>query len=246
MVGVLRFALPARLVRAERRVTAIVAGHLTMSSRPAVASQRRATPNLRILIACAAVVLVSAMALSTKVVKIDSAANGRSGAFVAAAFGTTEFPKVQAAVQQRAVTIGMLEAAIAKDPAAAAKQYGVVTGAGPEFSVKFGGVVGKGDFGTYDVAVDGAPKSVVVQVQTGPAILGTDLRDATGTVNFGQFTNQIDYQNAAAALNSEMKKQILAKVDAANLKGKHIAVVGAFQLSDPKNWLVTPVKLDVR
>lgn len=43
-----------------------------------------------------------------------------------------------------------------------------------------------------------------------------------------------------------MKKQVLAKIDAANLKGKTISVVGAFQLTDPKNWVVTPAKLIVR
>ncbi len=113
-------------------------------------------------------------------------------------------------------------------------------------AVKFTGVVGKGDFGTYDVRVAGLPKSLTVHVQTGPAIIGTDLRDATGTINFGQFTNQIEYQNAAAALNKQMKKDVLAKLDTSNLTGKRIAVVGVFQLTDPSSWLVTPVKLDVR
>ena len=217
-----------------------------MSARSAIAP-KRATPNLRLIIASAAgVVLIVAMALSTKVIKIDSAANVKSGDFAAATYGTSEFSKVQAGVDKRAVGAATLASAIAKDPAAAGKQYGIATGAGPEFSVKFTGVAGKDDLGTYDVTVPGVPKSVVIQVQTGPAIIGTDLRDATGTINFGQFNNQIDYQNAGAALNTEMKKQILSKVDAANLKGKTISVVGAFQLSDPKSWLVTPTKLDVK
>ena len=42
-------------------------------------------------------------------------------------------------------------------------------------------------------------------MQTGPAINGTDLRDAPGEIKFGQFTNQIEYQNAGAALNNAMK-----------------------------------------
>ncbi len=218
-----------------------------MSSRPAIAAKPQAAPNRRLIIASiAAVVLIVAMALSTKVVKIDSAANVASGAFSAATYGASAFPKVQAAIEQKAVAAGTLAAAIAKDSAAAAKQYGVPTGAGPEFSVKFTGVVGKGDFGTYVVAVDGVPRSVVVSVQTGPAILGTDLRDAPGTIAFGSFKNQIEYQNAGAALNTEMKKEVLTKVDTASLKGKHVTVVGAFQLSDPKSWLVTPAKLDAK
>ncbi len=43
-----------------------------------------------------------------------------------------------------------------------------------------------------------------------------------------------------------MKKQVLASVDTANLTGKTIKVVGVFRLLNPKNWLVTPVKLDVQ
>ena len=82
-------------------------------------------------------------------------------------------------------------------------------------------------------------------MQTGPAINGTELRDAPGTIEFGQFTNQIEYQNAGAALNDEMKKQVLAGVNTANLNGKTITVTGAFRLINPKSWLVTPVRMSV-
>lgn len=218
-----------------------------MSARPPAVAIRGAAPSRRlIVISAAAVVLILAMALSTKVVKIDSAANVQSGAFSAASFGATEFPKVQAAIEAKAVSAATLAAAIAKDPAAAGKQYGVPTGAGPEYSVKFTGVVGKGELGTYDVAVPGVPKSVTIQVQTGPAIIGTDLRDAPGTIAFGQFTNQIDYQNAGAALNTELKKAVLSKIDTDKLTGKTISVVGAFTPTDPKTWTITPAKLDVQ
>ena len=85
-----------------------------------------------------------------------------------------------------------------------------------------------------------------MRVQTGPALNGTDVRDATGTIAFGQFTNQIDYQNAGAALNDEVKKQVLAKIDTAHLTGKTISVIGVFQLVVPNSWLITPVRLDVK
>ena len=185
------------------------------------------------------------MALDTRIVKVGSAAVD-SGVFVPASYGQAEFPKVQHAVEARAVDAATLAAALAKDQAAATKQYGVAADAGPEFAVRFTGQAGKQDFGVYDVAVPGVPASVHVTVQTGPAINGTDLRDATGTISFGQFRNQIDYQNAGSALNKQMKKDVLARIDAAKLTGKTLAVVGVFQLTDPSTWLVTPVKLDVR
>lgn len=186
------------------------------------------------------------MAISTKVVKIDATAGAGSGAFAEADFGASEFPKVQSTIEKHAVSAATFASAVAKNQAAAMQQYGVPVGDGAEIPIKFSGIVGKGELGTYTVAISGVPKAVVVSVQTGPAILGTDLRDATGTINFGQFKNQIEYQNAGSALNKEMKKEVLAKIDTVHLTGKSVTVVGAFQFTDPNSWLITPVKLDVR
>jgi predicted lipoprotein len=190
--------------------------------------------------------LLIAMALDTKVVKIGSAAAIQPGVFSPAAFGASEFPKVQAEIEKRAVDAATLAEVLAQDKEAAGKLYGVATNSGFEFCVKFTGVAGKPDFGVYPVAVEGAPKPLVIHVQTGPAIYGTDLRDATGAISFDQFVNQIDYQNAGAALNKEMKKQVMSRVDAAKLEGKTISVVGALKLGKPDDWMVTPVRLDVK
>ncbi len=218
-----------------------------MSAPSGTVSRAPARPSRRLALASGvAVAVLAAMALTTKVVRIGSPADVQPGVFSAAQYGQTTFPGVQAAVAERAVSAPLLAAAIGKDRAAASKQYGVDAGVGPEMAVKFTGVAGKEDSGNFEVGVEGMPPGTVIRVQTGPAIMGTDLRDATGTITFGQFTNQIDYQNAGSALNKEMKKQILAKVKGNDLAGKTIAVVGVFQLADPANWLVTPVKLDVQ
>jgi predicted lipoprotein len=211
-----------------------------------VRSRRKASPRL-IVIGAAALVLVAAMALDTKVVAIGSPEAVKPDVFSPDAFGAAEFPKIKAEIEARAVAATVLAAAIVADKAAATKQYGVPAGTGGQvFSIKFTGVVGEGKSGVYDVAVSGMPETIGIRVQTGPAINGTDLRDATGTIKFGQFVNQIEYQNAGAALNRAMKQQILEPIDTADLKGKTIAVVGAFKLINPKKWLVTPVKLDVQ
>ena len=206
----------------------------------------RGKPSLSLIIISGTVlVLLIAMALDTRVVRTGSSGAMRPGEFSPASYGASEFPKVQSAVASRAVDAATLAAAIGKDQSAAEKQYGVAATGGTEFSVKFTGKAGKPDFGVYGVDVPGLPGSVHITVQTGPAILGTDLRDATGTIKFGQFKNQIVYQNAGSALNMEMKKQVLSKIAAGTLTGKTVSVVGAFQLTDPNNWQVTPVKLSV-
>lgn len=208
---------------------------------------RRGKPDMRLAVGSGAVlILLAAMAVDTKVVKIGSAEDVQAGIFSAAAYGKAQFSKVQSAIEGRAVDAVELAAALDKDQAAAEARYGVPAPAGPEYSVKFTGRVGKQDFGVYDVAIPGVPETIHVSVQTGPAINGTDLRDATGLIKFGDFRNQIDYQNAGSALNNEMKQAVLSEIGAADLTGKTISVVGAFTLSDPAEWVVTPVKLTVQ
>jgi predicted lipoprotein len=43
-----------------------------------------------------------------------------------------------------------------------------------------------------------------------------------------------------------MKAQVLADLDTSDLTGKTVAVTGVFTLINPKSWLVTPVRLEVR
>ena len=227
-----------------------------MSAQLQMATRTRAKSRLRmIIISVAIAALVAAMALDTKVVKIGSAVDIAitKSVFSPAEFGAAEFPRIKSAIEERAVDAATLAAAVAKDKDAAVKQYGlepsksgVAASTGTVICVKFTGVVGKGDSGEYAVDVAGVPTTFAVHVQTGPAIYGTDLRDATGTISFQQFDNQIDYQKVGSALNNEVKKQILSKVDTAALSGKTVSIVGAFKLSNPNKWLVTPVRLDVQ
>ncbi|HWU46927.1 MAG TPA: DUF2291 domain-containing protein [Humibacter sp.] len=201
----------------------------------------------RVIIAAAVVVVLVLLALGTKVVSNNSSIAKGDAGFSPQTYGKTEFPKVQKQIEERAVPAETLAAAIAQDQTAAGKKYGVPGTTGPVMSVSLTGVVsGKAEDGVYPVTVPGVPSKLVIRVQTGPAINGTDLRDATGKITFGQFTNQIDYQNAGSALNQQMKKDVLSGVDTAHLQGKTIDLVGAFTLINPEGWLITPAKLDVK
>ena len=218
---------------------------MTPTSQPISRRIRMRMPK-RVIWAALVVGALACLSLGVKVVDINSADAVGTHSFSAAAYGKSEFPRVQAAIEKRAVPAATLAAAIAANPADAGKQYGVDAGGVPEMCVMFTGVAGTDANGVYTMTVPGLPADISIRVQTGPAINGTDLRDAPGTITFGQFTNQIDYQNAAAALNDQLKQQVLSKVDAAHLTGKTVSVVGAFQLINPKGWLVTPVKLSVQ
>lgn len=202
--------------------------------------------NRAIVTGAVVVALLVAMGLSTTVVGADSDLGAGPEAFSAEAWGAENFPTIQQGIAERAVPADELAAAVLADPSAAGEEYGVDAGTGPEISTTFTGTVGAGQAGIYPVTIEGVPSDILIRVQTGPAINGTDLRDATGTVEFGQFTNQIDYQDAASALNEQLKSTVLGDIDTTTLEGKTVEVTGAFQLINPAGWLVTPSDLVVQ
>jgi len=217
-----------------------------MSTQANQVSQKPAKLNRAVLWSVvAAVVVVGAIGFDTKVVKIGSDADVRQQVFSPDAYGASEFPKVKASVEERAADAVEVGTALAADKDTAGKKYGVGS-VNPVIPVKFTGTVEERKSNYNVIKVDGFPEGMAIRVQTGPAVNGTDLRDATGTIEFGQFKNQIEFQNAGSALNNEMKKQVLEGVDVDNLVGKTVSVTGVFKLVNPKNWLITPVGFEVK
>ena len=155
--------------------------------------------------------------------------------------------KVVPTVSQKAVDAATLLPAIGKDAAAAGTTYGIAStsGGAPTYLVKGSGKVVKVD--TSDphgpVTVD-LGKGVKVQIATGPVITGTAIRDAMG-IGFGEFANQIAYQNVGTALNNKSKTQVIAKLDITSLEGRTLAFEGAFSASSLDQVLVVPTLLTV-
>lgn len=218
---------------------------MTQTSEPA---PKAPAPSRRGLMlgAVAALGLLGAMALDTTVVRIGSESDIRHQAFSPDSYGEKEFPRIQAFVLEKAVDGLVIGPAVLADKAAAAKQYGTASTTGTIMMVKLTGIAGEARSGVYALTVDGLPADIKVRLQTGPAINGTDLRDAPGDIAFGKFKNQIEYQDAGSGLNRAMKKAVLDEIDTTNLTGKTVEVVGAFRLVNPKNWMITPVKVTVK
>lgn len=192
-----------------------------------------------------AVVLVAFIGLGSKFIPSDDPRIAVVAAFDPVKFGADNFGAVQSTIESKAVDAVTVGDALSTDAAAAATTYAQPSSGGPVFSVTFTGVAGAGKSGIYPITISGLNPNLLVRVQTGPAINGTELRDATDKFPFGDFTNQIAYQNAAAALNSELKAQVLAPFAPTDLEGKTVTVTGAFTLVNPDAWLVTPVRLSV-
>ncbi|WP_022928170.1 DUF2291 family protein [Patulibacter americanus] len=209
-------------------------------------TQRRRLPLRAVLWGLAALIAV-AMVLDTTYKDPDEKldAGGRA-AFDPKAYGEQNYDaKVVPALRKKVVPLTELLPALEKDPDAAGERYGHREGQSPyNFVVTAEGTAGKAESGLMPVEVDGAGDATV-SVQIGPAINGTALRDASGIITFNQFVNQVDYADAATALNTQVKTKTLAGFDAAAAEGKTVSFTGAFTFLAPTSVTVTPIELEV-
>jgi predicted lipoprotein len=218
-----------------------------MSTTTAPTPKAPGKPRRSLLIGIVAgIAVLIAMALDTTVVRIGSDGDVRQQVFSADKYGEEQFPRIQTFIDDHAVDAATLGTAVLADKAEAAKRYGTASSTGAIMPVRLTGVAGEGKSGVYDLTVEGVPTDIRVRVQTGPAINGTDLRDAPGDIEFGKFKNQIEFQNAGSGINRAMKKQVLDPIDTTNISGKTVEVVGVFRLINPKNWLITPARMTVK
>lgn len=95
--------------------------------------------------------------------------------------------------------------------------------------------------GTADVDTDGDGKADV-QIQIGPVIKGTAIRDALPFIAFSSYTNQIDFAQLANALNDRALAATLASADRKALNNLQIEAIGVFPADSPDDLpLVTVV-----
>ncbi len=221
---------------------------MTHSTAPNPSAPKAPAPSRRgmLLGVAAIVVLAGAIALDTTVVPIGSEADVRVQAFSPDSYGQEQFPRVRAFVKEKAVDAATLAPEVLADKDAAAQKYGTASSTGAIMFVTLTGIAGEARSGVYPLTVEGVPEDITVRVQTGPAINGTDLRDAPGDIAFGDFKNQIEYQDAGSGINRAMKAAVLDGIDTASLTGKSVTVTGAFRLINPKNWMITPVEVAVQ
>ncbi|MEV4292610.1 DUF2291 domain-containing protein [Nonomuraea bangladeshensis] len=205
---------------------------------------RRRVP-ARWIAAALVALLIVLMAVDTEYRTAETAAAAAPAKFDPAAFGAQNYQaKVVPAIEQSAVDLPVLLKALADDKEAAGQKYGKRQGTGPySFAVKGTGTAGKARSGLLPVTVEGLPADTKVSLQIGPAINGTALRDAAGFITFGQFTNQVEYADAATALNNELRGKLLNGLDVAALDGKEITFTGAFTLLTPQTVTITPVAI---
>ncbi len=200
----------------------------------------------RVIVVLASTAVLAAMAYNTTVVTIGGESDLRQQAFSPDAYGAQEFPRIREYVMETAPDAAQLAEELDADTDAAIAAYGTMSGAFPVMPVSFTGTAGEGSSGIFAFDVDGMPDGIGIRVQTGPAINGTELRDVTGDISFGNFTNQIEYQNVGVGINRAMAAEVLADLDRDALTGRTVEVIGVFTMINPASWLVTPVVFEVQ
>ncbi len=89
------------------------------------------------------------------------------------------------------------------------------------------------------------PAGNPVEIQIGPVVKGTAIRDSMDFISFEEFTNQLEFANVSREMNNRIKAEILESIDREALEGEPVEFLGAFQWRAGKPVLITPVKLTV-
>ncbi|MET0161361.1 MAG: DUF2291 family protein [Microbacteriaceae bacterium] len=196
-----------------------------------------------VLLAIAAAVIIAA-AFNVKVVSTNEADTAAAdGQLDAATFAAEQYDAITAYVDDEAVDLAELLAAL--DGGADEADAGNTSGASSAyaFPVTFTAVAGAATPPVLPVTVEGLPAETVVQVQIGPALNGTALRDVSGEISFNQFTNQLEYQNVGTELNNLVRADVLDGLEIP--EGATIQVTGAFLRVNPKLVSVVPIAVEV-
>jgi predicted lipoprotein len=210
-------------------------------------STRRSVIRPWMIWALVAIAVVIGAALTTKFVTLEDAEAAEAGTrFDPAAYADERFDsEIVPQIEDEAVDLVTLLTDL--EGGADEADFGHAPGAGSSYSfpVEFTGIAGAPNGALLPVTVDGVPAGVTVQVQIGPAINGTSLRDVTGTVSFNEFTNQLEFQEVATEFNNRVRDGALAGVDPATIEGQTVHVVGAYTRVNPALVSVVPVLFEV-
>jgi predicted lipoprotein len=202
--------------------------------------------------------LAAGLSLSAcKIVKTDSGedrppAADASGddARISNLLAETWTPQLIPAINERAIPVADLRAAIASGLEVAGKAHGKAgsgAGAAWNFAVKGQGKVTEANLESrarvlaLDTDGDGAGD---LTLQLGPVVKGSALRDFSPFYDFSSFRDQIEFAKLGRALNDAAIAGLT--VPDGNVQGKTVGFTGVVALKSPTEpWLVTPIAIEV-
>jgi len=157
-------------------------------------------------------------------------------------------------MNERAVDIGELLAALSRDSAAACEKYGYrAVGENNPFNFSVKGriraiSVSQESNARMEAAIVSSGDDANIAVQVGPVFRGTSIRDFLDFVKFEDFTNQVDFAKLANELNFKVRDDVVNRFDFRNedYTGYVFDILGATSyLSGSPELVVTPVLLSL-
>jgi predicted lipoprotein len=151
-------------------------------------------------------------------------------------------------VEENAVDLEILHEAILVDADSAGEEYGNRDGDSAAYSVPvtFSAQAIEYENDLILLEVEGVEPEGSIYLAAGPALNGTAMRDVSGLIEFDMFTNQLDYQDVSTKLNDKVRDLVLSEFDPiTSLEGKQLEITGAMSLFSTRNYIVTPVSIEV-
>lgn len=174
----------------------------------------------------------------------------------AVAFGLVEFspeeyaeamfPQLRDIYIETAVDVADVGAAIREDPETAGERFGTALGSDRYgFALEAEGLAVEADDDFITIAIEADP-ALVVRVPLSTAINGAPIRDASGTISFGDFRDQTEFQSVANNFRRVIERDVVAPLDRGAIEGQQVRVVGAWlQGGPPDTFIIQPVLIEV-
>lgn len=153
-------------------------------------------------------------------------------------------------IENEAVDLASLMAALAEDANQAIAEYGYRI----EITAPFNFMV-KGEARITRANLDSAAATISLdildpdgnpaEIQIGPVVKGTAVRDSMDFIVFEDFTNQLEFANVSREMNERIKEEVLQRIDRNALEGSTVEFLGAFQWREGSPILITPVTLSI-
>lgn len=192
------------------------------------------------------VALLAAMIWDTTFLDPEAATAAGTADFSPEEFAAAMFPQLTDLYVETAVDVAAVGAARREHPDASGERFGVDLGSERfGFSLEAQGEAVEVDADFITIAVEEDP-ALVVRVPLTTAINGSPIRDASGTIAFGDFRDQTEYQEIANQFRQIMLADVIEPLDLGAIEGQQVRVVGAWlQGGPPDTFLIQPVLIEV-
>jgi predicted lipoprotein len=152
-------------------------------------------------------------------------------------------------IKEHAVEAEELFSLLESDPERAVEQFGYRIEITAPYNFMVEGSAGIVSANTESAAATisldlNGPDGKPVEIQIGPVLKGTAVRDSMDFISFEDFTNQLEFANVSREMNNRIKSSVLEAFGRENLAGTRVRFTGVFQWVEGKGIVITPVELD--